>query len=187
MSKTKENNSQKIRFITRTAIGVALVVVAQFIGKMIPAIATIAGPFSVSQLITGTLVNCILAVFTLTTGLWSGVIIGILSSILATLLGVGPIVPGITPLIALGNALFCVMLWLIAMHLKKNKILAVIASAAVKCAFLWLTVPAMLRVLGTPDKQATVLGFMFSWPQAVTALCGGLLGIYIAKLIRKAV
>ena len=36
------------RWITRTALGVALVVVAQLLGKIIPAGAVIAGPFSVS-------------------------------------------------------------------------------------------------------------------------------------------
>ena len=45
------------RWITRTALGVALVVVAQLLGKVIPAGAVIAGPFSVTQLVTGSLVN----------------------------------------------------------------------------------------------------------------------------------
>ena len=69
-------------WVTRTALGVALVVVAQLLGKVIPAGAVIAGPFSVTQLVTGSLVNCVLFVFTATTGIWSGVAIGILSSVL---------------------------------------------------------------------------------------------------------
>ena len=44
-------------WVTRTALGVALVVVAQLLGKVIPAGAVIAGPFSVTQLVTGSLVN----------------------------------------------------------------------------------------------------------------------------------
>lgn len=183
----KATNSSKIRFITRTALGVALVVVAQLIGKLIPSIAVIFGPFSVSQLITGTLVNCVLVVFTLRVGVWSGVVIGILSSILATLLGVGPIVPAVTPLIAAGNALICVAFWLVAVRAKKNVVAASVAGAVVKCAFLWLTVPAVLALVGAPEKQAAMLGIMFSWPQGITALCGGLLGGYIAKLVKRAV
>ena len=80
-------------WVTRTALGVALVVVAQLLGKVIPAGAVITGPFSVTQLVTGSLVNCVLFVFTATTGIWSGVAIGILSSVLATLIGIGPAVP----------------------------------------------------------------------------------------------
>ena len=49
-----------VHWITRTALGVALVVVAQLLGKVIPAGAAIAGPFSVTQLVTGSLVNCVL-------------------------------------------------------------------------------------------------------------------------------
>ena len=97
------------RWITRTALGVALVVVAQLLGKVIPAGAVIAGPFSVTQLVTGSLVNCVLFVFTATTGIWSGVAIGILSSVLATLIGIGPAIPAVTPVIACGNASLTLM------------------------------------------------------------------------------
>ena len=51
------------KWIAVTAMGIALVVVAQYLGSMIPSIATIFGPFSVQQLITGTLVSaCLTAV-----------------------------------------------------------------------------------------------------------------------------
>ena len=62
------------KWIAVTAMGVALVVVAQFLGSRIPSIATIFGPFSVQQLITGTLVNCILLVFTARAGIASGAV-----------------------------------------------------------------------------------------------------------------
>ena len=183
----KTENSNRVRIVTRTALGVALVVVAQLIGKMIPAIAVIFGPFSVRQLITGTLVNCILVVFTLRVGMWSGVLIGVLSAVLATLLGVGPIIPAVTPLIAVGNALICVAFWLVAVKAKQSAVVAALAGAVVKCAFLWPTVPAVIALVGAPEQQAKMLGVMFSWPQGVTALCGGLLGAYIAKLLKRAV
>ena len=75
------------KWIAVTAMGVALVVVAQFLGSRIPSIATIFGPFSVQQLITGTLVNCILLVFTARAGIASGAVIGVLSSLLAAFFG----------------------------------------------------------------------------------------------------
>ena len=65
-------NNKTTKWIAYTAMGVALVVVAQFLGSRIPSIATIFGPFSVQQLITGTLVNCILLVFTARSGVASG-------------------------------------------------------------------------------------------------------------------
>ena len=51
-------NTKPAKWIAVTAMGVALVVVAQYLGSLIPDIAVIFGPFSVKQLITGTLVNC---------------------------------------------------------------------------------------------------------------------------------
>ncbi len=180
------NQSKGAKLIARTALGIALVVVAQLLGKMIPSIAVIFGPFSVSQLITGSLVNCILLVFTHNVGLVSGLLIGVLSSILATLLGVGPIVPAVTPVIALGNAVLVIVFWVLC-KIKLPKLLAIIAAAAAKCAFLWLFVPKVLRMLPeVPEKQAAMLGIMFSWPQGITALCGGLLALAVMRPLSKA-
>ena len=123
------------RWITRTALGVALVVVAQLLGKVIPAGAVIAGPFSVTQLVTGSLVNCVLFVFTATTGIWSGVAIGILSSVLATLIGIGPAIPAVTPVIACGNAVLAVVFGLLRSREWNfaRWAAAAVAAAAIKC------------------------------------------------------
>lgn len=60
-----------------------------------------------------------------------------------------------------------------------------ITAAAVKCGFLWLSVPLLLQAIGAPDKQRMMLGIMFSWPQACTALIGGLLAMLIIPRIAK--
>ena len=168
-------------------MGVALVVVAQLLGKVIPAGAAIAGPFSVTQLVTGSLVNCVLFVFTATTGIWSGVAIGILSSVLATLVGIGPAVPAVTPVIACGNAVLALFFGLL--HGKDWQFgrwaFAAVIAAAVKCAFLWVTVPMILGMAGLPEQQTNMLSIMFSWPQGVTALCGGLVSWPIISRLKK--
>lgn len=176
------------RWITRTALGVALVVVAQLLGKLIPAGAAIAGPFSVTQLITGSLVNCVLFVFTATTGIWSGVAIGILSSVLAALVGIGPAIPAVTPVIACGNAVLSLVFgllrgreWSFGRHAA-----AAVVAAALKCAFLWFCVPAVLGMIsGVAEAQVKALSIMFSWPQGVTALIGGALALLILPRLRK--
>ena len=175
-------------WVTRTALGVALVVVAQLLGKVIPAGAAIVGPFSATQLVTGSLVNCVLFVFTATTGIWSGVAIGILSSILASLVGVGPAIPAVTPVIACGNAVLAVVFGLL--HGKEWSFprwaASAVAAAAVKCAFLWVCVPFVLGLLsGVPEKQVAAVSVMFSWPQGVTALIGGVLAMLVLPRLRK--
>lgn len=180
-------NSKSIRFITNTAMGIALVIVAQWAGSFLPAGAVIAGPFTMKQLLTGSLVNCILLVFTAYAGLGSAVTIGVLSAILASVIGVGPAVLPIVPLIACGNAVVCFVYWLVAEKLSLNKILAVVAAAAAKCAFLWLTVAPVLGMLANvPEKQVKALSIMFSWPQGVTALIGGALALIVISRLKKA-
>ena len=172
-----------VRFITFTAMGIALVILAQLLGNVLPAGFTVVGPFTGKQLLTGSLVNCVLFVFTGAVGLWSGVIIGLLSSLLAYLLGIGPILP-VVPVVACGNALLCVIFALLRRKLPDW--LTVVIAAVLKCAFLWLLVPAVIKAVGVPDKQVAALSIMFSWPQAITALIGGLLAILILPRLKKA-
>lgn len=182
------HNQTAARWVTRTALGVALVVVAQLLGKLLPAGAVITGPFSVTQLVTGSLVNCVLFVFTATTGIWSGVAIGILSSVLATLIGIGPAIPAVTPVIACGNAVLAAVFGLL--HGREWQFgrwaFAAVVAAVVKCAFLWICVSFVLGLLsGVAEQQVKMLSIMFSWPQGLTALIGAALALTILPRLLK--
>lgn len=181
------NGKKTVRFVTYTAMGIALVIVAQWLGNVLPAGAVLAGPFAVKQLVTGSLVNCILFVYADRVGLGSAVTVGAVSAILASLIGVGPQVMPIVPLIAVGNGLLAFIYWVAKNKMKAPGILRVILAAAVKCGFLWLTVPALLSALtSVPEKQGKALSVMFSWPQGVTAFVGGLLALAIVPRLKKA-
>ena len=104
-----QHSHNAVQWVARTAMGIALIIVAQLLGKVFPAGAVIVGPFSVNQLVTGSLVNCVLFVFTAVGGLWSGVTMGIVSAMLAQFIGIGPAVSAVSPVVALGNALLCVV------------------------------------------------------------------------------
>ena len=67
--------NKKIRWITETAIMLALLVTLQALTK------------GFGQLVTGSCVNAILAVSVLVGGLWSGLTIALVSPVLAFLLG----------------------------------------------------------------------------------------------------
>ena len=176
-----------IRFLTYTAMGIALVILAQWLGNLLPAGATIVGPFAVKQLVTGSLVNCILIVFAACVGLGSAVTVGLLSAVMASIIGVGPQILPIVPLIACGNALLALVYWLVSEKWEKPGLAGVLLAAALKCAFLWLTIPAVLGALtALPAKQAAAMSVMFSWPQGLTALVGGLLALIIIPRLRKA-
>ena len=75
--------NKKTRWITETAVLLALLICLQWVGSLIPHQMT-------KQLITGTLVNCVLAVTVLTVGMGSGITVALISPILAFLLGIAP-------------------------------------------------------------------------------------------------
>ncbi len=181
--------NSRTNWLVKTAAGIALVIIAQFIGKMIPSIAVIFGPFSVSQLITGSLINFILFTMTMLVDAKSGVTIGILSSVLATIIGVGPIFPIITPAIALANAILVIIFILLYnKEIKPMKYIAITGAAIAKFAFLSVTVPFILQYIpDIKEVQITMLKVMFSWPQLITAVCGGLLSGICYPLIQKGV
>lgn len=174
---------KKTRIITETAIMIALLVVIQAVTK------------SLGQFVTGSGVNLILAVSTLTAGLTSGLIVAAVSPFFAFLLGIGtpifPLVPGI----AVGNMVYVVLLHFLAgAALRKDsgsKLplagAGVIVSAFGKFLTLFLLMTKVLIPLaGLPEKQVAVLSATFSWPQLVTALIGGFLALAIAPSLNKA-
>ena len=177
--------NQSLRFLTYTALGLALVFVAQLLGKLIGSRLPIYGPFSLTQLITGSLVNCVLLVFTAFAGLGSGVVISLLSPVLAFAFGIQP-QPFMIPVIACGNALLCLIYRLLAKRLHLSGLLSVIGAALVKCGFFYLTIPTLVRLFAPEGPQRKALPIMFSWPQGLTALLGGLLALAILRRLQKA-
>lgn len=176
----KTKKASPTKFIATAAVGIAMVIIAQLLGKVIPAALVPLLGISASQLITGSLVNCVLFVFSEIFGMYCGISIGICSAVIASFIGVGPSIAAIVPIIACGNALLC----LIYCCMKKvSRILAVVVSAVGKCAFLWIGVSVALSFLSLKQAQASMLTLIFSWPQGITALAGGLIAAVISKRI----
>ena len=96
------NMNNKISWITKTAAGIALLVLAQYIGKVTGA----------QQLVTGSLVNLVLILSAGVLGITSAVTIGLLSPLFAQLIGVGvgPTFFMLVPNIMIGNILFVITL-----------------------------------------------------------------------------
>ncbi len=176
----------KTRVVTRTGLALALLVVLQFLSSM--ALGSL--PQLAKQLITGSLVNMMLALSVVFIGMWPGIAVGILSSVLATLLGIGPVFPVITPFIAASNAIYVVILALIFKRSQafSARLGAVAVAATVKCGFLWLTVPWVVsRIPEAKPPQVAMMTLMFSWPQAITAVAGGVLCLLLTPVLRKAI
>lgn len=176
--------NQKVRWITQTAVLLALLVVFQAVTR------------SFGQLVTGSCVNAVLAVAVLLAGMSSGVTIALLSPVLAYLLGITQQLITV-PAIMVGNTVFVVLLGLIAGRGKNVGIQAAawLLAAVGKFATLYILVvkiicgiaSAPLLESGTlkPPMLEKLPG-MFAWPQLITALIGGGIALLIAPVLRKA-
>ena len=179
-----QSNKQRIRWITRTAVLTALLLALQWATSGTQAFA--------GQYITGSLVNCVLAVAALFGGLWAGVVVAVLSPVFAFLLGVGPKLVQIVPCIVFGNLVFVLLLERI---IKRNtpvflQATGLLVAAAAKFGALYaavvkIVIPAMGAALKTPQIQTFTV--MFSWPQMVTAAIGGALALLALPILRKAI
>lgn len=177
--------SKKIRWITETAIMLALLVTLQALTK--PA----------GQLVTGSCVNVVLAVAALVGGLGSGLTIALISPVLAFLLGIAPQILTV-PAIMVGNSVYVVLLSLLADKSGKNilkQIIAWIVAAAAKFAALYAIVVGLIcgvlseNLLSSGALKAPMLKALpatFSWPQLITALIGGAVALAITPVLRKA-
>ncbi len=185
-----ENNSanashSRVLWITRTAALVALLIALQW--------ATAGTQVFAGQFITGSCVNAVLVIAALLGGLWSGVTVAVLSPFCAYLLGIGPKLIQIVPGVAIGNLVFVLALYFLIGTSQKSilhQALGLLASAAAKFLTLYLVVvkcivPALSANL--KPKQIATFSAMFSWPQLVTALIGGVVALAILPLLKKAI
>lgn len=179
------NTHSRVRWITRTGVLTALVIALQW--------ATAGTQAFAGQYITGSCVNCILAVSTLFGGLWSGVVVAVLSPFFAFLLGIGPKLIQIVPCIAVGNAVLVLCLSFLLGYKSRpvwQQIGSVALSAAVKFVVLYTVVAlVVIPVMGDAlaPKQAQTFRVMFSWPQLVTALLGGMAALLVLPTLKKAI
>jgi len=110
-------------------------------------------------------------------GMWSGVIIGLFTPVLAFLFGIMKFPPMI-PFIMIGNALY-----VLAFSGMRNKPVGMVLGSLVK--FLWLSASVyyMLPLFGV--KAPAVLVEMFTFPQLATAVMGGVLALLVLGLLKK--
>jgi len=186
---------KKIRWITETAVMLALLICLQWVGSFIPDQLT-------KQLVTGTCVNAVLAVTVLFAGRLSGVTVAVISPVCAFLLGIAPNFITVVPIMA-GNV--CYVLLLQGIYGRRGRPfwrqpVALITAASVKFGVLYALVVKLIcgvaadALLGKKLGDIVVLAppmlkmlpVMFAWPQLVTALAGGALALAITPVLRRA-
>lgn len=174
----------KVRWITQTALMLALLIVLQWLTKPL------------GQLVTGSCVNAVLAISVLLCGMSSGLTVALLSPVFAYLLGIAPQILTV-PVIMLGNAAYVAVLKLAGTDAKEfwRAILALLAAAVCKFAILFTLVnygicgilaQGLLEQGLLKKPMLTALPATFSLPQLVTALVGGAVALVLVPVLKKA-
>lgn len=172
-------NLKNIKWITRTAVLLALLVLLQLITKPL------------GQLVTGSAVNFVLIASAVLCGLSSGIVVAVASPFLAYALGIGPAFIQLIPFIALGNLVLVLVYGLV---LKRSQtlpywLIAVISATLLKFIVLYLGIVqlALPLIPNIKAPQLTALSAMFGWPQLITACIGGVLALLFMPTLQRAI
>lgn len=174
--------NRNIRYLTQTALLLAVLIVLQAATK------------GFGQLVTGSSVNAVLAIAALLVGLGCGLMIALISPVLAFLLGIAPQAVTV-PAIMAGNAVYVLVLWALVKGSPLRRIGGLVLASAAKFAVLYLLVARLIcGLLSAPlleggmlkEPMLKLLPAMFSWPQLLTALIGGSIALLLVPALKKA-
>jgi len=176
----KRTAKSRVRWIAQTGIFLALLVVAQLVTR----------PFG-NSILTGSVNNMLFVLAVMFCGLSSAAVLGVISPIIAFLMGMAPFLPFV-PVIIVGNLALVALWYLIALRKGSGSlplnIAALVISAVVKFLILYFGIVRFVvpLVLGLAEPQASVVSAAFSWPQLVTATIGGVLALLLFRALSKA-
>lgn len=169
---------KNVNKLVKSGLLLAIAIVFQLIGKTFP---------QISQFLVGPVVNSILILTTMICGLWYGIGIGVLTPLLAWLLGQLPAPFGpFIPFIMVGNAIFIILFYLFK-NRKNGEAIGIVLGAFFKFLFLFFSATTVVKVLKfiinvqILNKLALAMGVL----QLVTAIAGGILALILITILRK--
>ena len=174
--------------IAQTGLLLALCIASQFLKNASP-------------LITGPMVNCIIIIATVMTGLSSGIIISLIAPVTSFFIAPSPVlagIPAIVPVIMAGNCILAVSVWFFStkLHRRGSLYLGMGAGSVIKALFMGVVIagallPAFSGNIAVPSEKLAPLltkaKFMFGLMQFITAVLGSLLASVILIPLKKAV
>lgn len=171
--------NDKVKKLVRASLLLAIAIIVQILGKNIP---------EINQFLVGPIVNAILILTTFVCGTWWGVGVGVLTPVIAWLVGQlpGPMAPFI-PFIMIGNSLFVIFFGILKNQQKWGKYIGLLFGSFIKFLFLSFSAAKLITIfnIGLPSKVASKLVIMMGIPQLVTALIGGVIALVLIELLTK--
>ena len=168
--------NNRTKFITRTALLLAVAIAFQLLGRFL-------GPYN--NFIVGPVVNAVLIISTAIAGFWSGAAIAVIAPLVSAFTNkaaIAPLILAFSPFIIIGNVIIA---GAFAVLKKKSRIAAIIVGAVVKSAFLFGAISIFTSLVKMQPKVAATLANLFSWPQLATALIGGIAALAVLAAVGK--
>lgn len=175
---TKNTYVQKI---TRTAVLLAVILVIQCFKNF-------------SVWISGPVVNAVLIIAVLGAGLWSGILLSVISPITSYLITGAPIMAltkfTLFPVIMLGNIAIVVGVYIFMNRGKLGLVFGMFAGSVVKWLVMWAAVsllvfPAFADVIAGKPALVTALTWTFTHFQLIAALIGSVIAYLIWIPLKK--
>lgn len=171
-----------VLWITKTGALLAILLILQTVTK--PA----------GQIITGSLVNMVLAISIFCFNINNAIVLALLSPFFAFFLGIGPAFLPLTPAIAIGNMIYILVIFFLSKKNNTDKkyiknFISIIIASICKYLTLYLLVVQFICNLFTASlkpQQIKTFTAMFSIPQLITAIIGGTLACLISPILNIA-
>jgi hypothetical protein len=164
----------------------ACVIVFQWLGKLL---GDAIFPGVGSTILVGSLVNLVLYVTTIFCGVIGAVCVGLLTPVMALVIGQLAF-PILIPFVGLGNVILVLAFWAIAKYVKipdlACKSLGVVGGSLLKFLYMGFALVALLPVLGFNEKQVAMMSVNYGWVQLVAAIIGGIIFYGVYKGLQKA-
>ncbi len=133
------------------------------------------------QAITGPLVNAVLFLATFLFGIKIALWFAIFPSIIALFVGMFPIfMAPMIPVIIMGNVVLVIVFNAFKDNFWKSVFLASISKYLVLSVFSFLFINYLIK-----SNVPSAVSMMFTWPQLLTAIMGGIIAYIVLNLIRS--
>jgi len=177
------NNINNVNKLTRASMLLVIALVITFIGARF-------GGATFNSIVVGPLINAVILTAVLMTDLKFGILVAFSTPILAALTGqlAAPMVP-FAPFIMVGNVIYAVAFGLAHKYVKAwGSYLGIGLGAVLKAGFLIFSVKYLVALFNVslPEKVLAKLSVMMSYPQAITAVAGGIIALGMSKILEKA-
>ncbi len=175
---TKNTYVQKI---ARTAVLLAIILVIQCFKNF-------------SVWISGPVVNAVLIIATLGVGLWSGILLAVISPITSYLITGAPIMAltkfSLFPVIMLGNAVLVISVYVFMNRGKLGILWGMLTGSVVKWLVMWgcvsfLVAPAFADVIAGKPALITALSWTFTHFQLIAAILGCVISYLVWLPLKK--